>query len=113
MKTLIAISLALVFSGCTTTAYWTQKRYNPKGGVVGYRTTGLGFNVEKRVIDADNKMAEFCAPLKPVVQSENEETKNAGTQIMSNGFGGLSAIPVNEEYRAIDFTCESRTPASR
>lgn len=115
MKVFILCLVALTITGCRTEAYWVQKRYNPKGGVVEYPNGGLSSNLEKRVIDAKQKMENFCAPEKATVNDESYAVQNDGSLSTYNPTTGqVMTTPMEEEHTRIGFICEPevRMPAS-
>ncbi len=86
------IVFLFLLAGCVTTASWQEKNYEPKrSGVVSYLLDRNIFDpeiVQKRRMDAKQKMRHFCKPKKYQVVSEKtkeekvgytEDTRNYGT----------------------------------
>jgi len=102
---LISFGLIASVLGCSTTSYWVEKRYKPRGGTVAYRNEGWG--IEGRAADSKAKMAEFCGAGGYELIAERSDVQSQGaiaTPIY--GTGQVIATPVEEGHLQLVFECK-------
>lgn len=97
MNRFATILLSVLVSGCASPQF-TQKNYDPKGGVITYRN-GIG---EGKVHKQALAMAsEFCAP-----QSYKLVSEGSDNRYMGHSFSGNQANVMTRKHTDLTFICK-------
>lgn len=105
MKYLL-MSLVPFFLGCSTSAYWVQQNYEPRGGIVAYNNNWiLG---SSRAKDAQQKMEDYCAQERVRIISSDFGVATAAYNAYHTPYQS-TVIPVNVRFTRIIFQCDSQT----
>jgi hypothetical protein len=106
MKNIGVLLTGLLLSGCATNAYFVEKNFEPKSGIVGYKNMGILKGMGES--SANNLMKDFCGDETPKILSERGEDKVTGQTITATGRNTLSSTQKTEGHTFISFVCQKK-----